>query len=371
MAKDKTSKTSARRPRERERDPDKATVKAKSSSALNGANGPAYTFITNGFRAHPDKDDGLPIATLKGVKWKDQDGLQKVWAERIQAVEEKDYVQGGGDPGIFSSRFTKQVAQITSLDHVWCYSTGLGMVNLGMKYPQYDLEQYDSNIKNTLEPGQISERAWWAFVCDISGNSITSVIQDSIKQKTRVLMALPPLQYTVFRDDLKRAITEIGIDDMRAYVRILGPELEGLLTPQLLPCLMPYDRDALDRLVPGNRSHGIRRLARLFRDVCPADERGGYKPIEDYNRMVEAFADTHREPIVYDTGSVEKVTKLRRLSGDELLAKVKEYADVCGPIAQRIMRMMREDGIGMSTEAIQEALDSSPKRTRETRASRD
>jgi hypothetical protein len=368
------AKASKSREPERER-----KVKASPAAGTNGTGngnghtGPSYTFITNGFRAHPDPDDGLPIATLKGAKWKDQESLQKVWKEQVQAIKDKDYVIGGGDPGIFSMRFTKQVAQITALDQVWCYSTGLGMVNLAARYPQYDLVEYDASIKNALEPGEISERAWWAFVCELSGNSITSVIKDAIEAKKRVLIALPPLQYTIFRDDLKRALDEIGRAEMCEHVRILGPELEGLLTPKLLPCLMPYDREALDRLVPGNRSHGIRRLARLFRDVCPPDDKGGANPVDDYKALVEAFEDQDREPIVYDTGSVEKVTKLRRLQGDELKAKVMEYADVCGPIAQRIMRMMREDGIGMSTEVIQDILDksSSAKPEREAREPRE
>jgi hypothetical protein len=347
MAKEKTTKPTAAR----------AAKEKAPAVASNGTTTPHYTFITNGYRAHPDPEDGQAIANLEKAKWKDQDELQKVWEERITAIGDSDFVMGGGDPGIFSARFTKQVAQITPLESVWCYSTGLGMINLDSKYPQYDLGEYDSSIKTALEPGEISERKWWSFVCELSGNSITSVMEASIKHGHRVLMAMPPLQYTIFRDDLKQAIDTIGADVLRQHLRILGPELEGLITPKLLPCLMPYDRDALDRLVPGNRSHGIRRLARLFVDVChPTD--GPTNPVKDYERMVKAFENMDREPIAYDTGSVEKVTKLKRLSPADFKSKIVEYSKVCGPIAQRIMRMMREDGIGATTEAIQEVLGS-------------
>jgi hypothetical protein len=325
------------------------------------------TFITNGYRVRTREDGNRPVAILNGAKFTTQEELQKAWEKQVTGIDEEDFVLGAGEPGIFSGRFGKQMEQITQVDHVWCPSTGLGMVCLGAKYPQYDLGDYDSNIKRALDPGLISERDWWKFVCGLSGNSITSVVQSAVKHSHRIIMALPPLQYAVFRDDLKDMIREVGAEAVRDHIRLVGPELESVVLPKLLPCVMPYDREALDRLVPGARAHGTRRLARLLVDVCPPQEDGASNPVEDYRRMVAAYADKKREPIHYDTGAEEKASKLKRLDDTEMRDKVEEYAEVCGPIAVRVVRMMREDGYSINTdvaESVLAELEGAPKRRR-------
>lgn len=334
-----------------------AKVKTPKGKDKNERAQPSVLLITNGYRTRVKADGTRVIATLKTKpKLTTPEQVMEVWENAIAGVKEKDYVVGAGESGIFSGRFAQQVAQITELENVWCPSVGLGMVCLGAAYPQYDMGDYETSIKQILEPGVLKERDWWNFVCDLSGNSLTSVIKDGVANGRRIVMALPHLQYGMFRDDLRNLIEGVGIESLRDHLRIVGPELEMVLPPKLTPCLMPYDRDALNRLVPGTRSHGTRRLAKLFLDVCPPLEDGVSDPLKDYEKLKAAYNDKTRAPLVYRVDGEDKGTKLRKLPADEFASVVNKYAKVAGAVAMRIVRMMREDGISATFEGVDSML---------------
>lgn len=357
----------------------KNTTTKKTSSNNKETNGegavwtaPAnITLVTNGYRSRLREDGSRKIAKLKtasasATTFKSQDELQKAWEKSVTGVPEDDYVLGAGDPGIFSARFAEHITQIASVDNVWCPSTGLGLVNLGAMYPQYDLGDADADIKLALPKGTASDKDWWSFVCELSGNSMMSVIMGALKKGNRVIMAIPGIQYFQYRPDLQALVAALTKKDegpllaAREQIRFVGPELEAVIPPKLLPCVMPYDKAALDRLVPGVRSHGTRRIARLLLDVVPTPKDGRTSPIQDFEAMQEAFKDAKREPITYSTGATEK-GQLKKLSDEEAEQLIQGYADEVGNIPQRIVRMMREDGYAINSDRVSHFLGKKPK----------
>lgn len=316
------------------------------------------TLITNGYRSRLREDGSRKIAKLRSnSKFTTQDELEKAWEKSISSIEDEDFVMGAGEPGIFSGRFATHITQIAQLENVWCPSTGLGLVCLGARYPQYDLGDADADIKLMLPKGAASDKEWWKFVCGLSGNSITSVMVHAIKHGHRVIMAIPGIQYFQYRPDLANlvaALTEKGEGKLlaaREHIRFVGPDLEAVVPAKLLPCVMPYDKAALDRLVPGVRSHGTRRIARLLQEVSPTPKDGRSNPIQDFEAMEAAFKDTRREPIVYETGAQDKATK-KILNDDEASELVARYAAEAGNIPLRIVRMMREEGYSINSDRV-------------------
>jgi hypothetical protein len=315
------------------------------------------TLITNGYRLRLREDGERKIATLRGIKFANQEELQAAWETAVTAVPDDDFVSGAGSPGIFSEPFAQQVVQITDLRNVWCPSTGLGMVCLGAEYPQYDLEDFDAKITRALDPKMIKAQEWWKFSCDLSGNSMESIITAAIKKGHRVIIALPPLSYSVYRDDLNAMITKVGVEAVRAHVRIVGPDLESVVPPKLLPCVMPYDKEGLNTLVPGVRAHGVRRMAALLMAICKPGEDGASDPLEDYEKLADVLTgEVDCDPITYETGAEDKPAALTRLKDDDLREKVEEYAELAGAIPQRIVRMMREDGFSIKVEVAERIL---------------
>jgi hypothetical protein len=184
-----------------------------------------------------------------------------------------------------------------------------------------------------------------------------SVITAAIKKGHRVIIALPPLSYATYRDDLNAMVGKVGVEAVRAHVRIVGPDLEAVVPPKLLPCVMPYDKEALNKLVPGVRAHGVRRMAALLMAVCTPGEDGASEPLDDYEKLADVLSGEEEfEPIAYETGAEDKPALLTKLKEDELREKVAEYAESAGAIATRIVRMMREDGFSIKVETAERLL---------------
>lgn len=326
------------------------------------------TLITTGYRTRLHGVGNrtyaaLPMKTGGGFNhdYTTQNELEKAWERAVTGVAEEDFVMGAGDPGVFSMRFAEYVTQITPLANVWCPSNGLGMVCLGAKYPQYDLGDAEVDIRLALPKGDVDNKLWWKFVCNLSGNSITTVVTRAIKSNHRVILAMPGLQYFRYKHDLNTLIetltskSEERLIVAREHIRFVGPDLEAVLPPKLLPCAMPYDKVALDRLVPGVRSHGTRRIAKLLLDVSPTPANGRTSPLQDFEAMQAAFKDKSREPIVYETGGPAK-TSLTKVSDEDAASMVAEYAQEVGPIPTRIMRMMKAEGYSMKVDRVSDIL---------------
>jgi hypothetical protein len=77
--------------------------------------------------------------------------------------------------------------------------------------------------------------------------------------------------------------------------------------------------------------------------------------LKDYAAMEAAFADTKREPIVYDIPIGGQSAK-PKLGDAEALTLIKKYAKEAGQHAQRIVRMMRADGHPITTARVEELL---------------
>lgn len=316
------------------------------------------TLVTNGMRVRVRAIADLPTVNLVGVEFSTQNELQDIWEKRVGNIKENKYVPGAGEHGIFSANFADQVKQITDLDNVWCPSTGLGMVCLGANYPQYDLGDFDADISRCKV---VNDKTWWDFVCGLSGNSMTSVIMGATAAGHRVVMAIPGIQYFQYKEDLLQLITSAGdkLPLLRERLRFVGPELDNVLPPPLLPCAMPYDKAALDRLVPGVRVNGTRRMAALLLDVVKTPKDGRTDPREDYDAMQEALHDKGREPIAYESHSGVVGSRVKKLTDEEAAEKVAECAALVGDVPHRIVRMLRHEGYAVKIERVEALLKGS------------
>lgn len=336
----------------------KATASGKEASSVPRN----ITLVTNGMRVRVRAVDDIPVANLKGADFSTQNELQGIWEKRIGSIKEAKYVPGAGEHGIFSANFAAQVKQITELDNVWCPSTGLGMVCLGANYPQYDLGDFDADISLCKV---VNDKTWWGFVCGLSGNSMTSVIQGATAAGHRVVMAIPGIQYFQYKADILDLIKSAGdkLPQLRERLRFVGPELDNVLPPPLLPCAMPYDKMALDRLVPGARVNGTRRMAALLLDVVKTPKDGRTDPRADYDSMQEALHDKSREPITYESHSGVVGSRAKKLTDEETAVKIAECAALVGDIPHRIVRMLRHEGYAVKTERVEALLKGSKSAT--------
>lgn len=320
--------------------------------------------ITNGYRSTNKDYAGRKVITLGNKKYKTQAAMQDAWKACSEDISEDDYVMGAGDPGIFSDQFGKQVSQILSLENIWCPTDGLGMVCLAAMYPRFDLSALNLTNKPNKDDDEptakLNSRDWWDFVCSLSGQSFTSVVSDAFSHGRRVVIAIPGLQIWDFKNDLERLVEKHvkakTLENLWRGLRIVGPDLEKSLPPKLLPCAMPYDKDALERLIPGLRSSGPRRMAKLFMELCPGDEKGRSDPMEDSNALLAAYADKKRVPIVYENGGANKSSR-DDLSDEEFTTRVKEFLSLVGVDSVRITRMLKDANVRVDQERLTKTLN--------------
>ena len=324
------------------------------------------TIITTGFRSRVRGDTPNERAALdihgRGSSGEDaplvtnQHSLHELWEERLSNVDEESYAFGAGEPGIFSSAFAQQVEQLADPDNTWMLSTGLGMVCASSRYPQYDLREHETDITTVLPKGAINVREWWAFLCRLNGKSASEVILSAIQSGRRVVVAVPALQLSILRNDLSTLVDEVAtgvpLKSVYEHVRFIGAELDAVVLPKLIPCVMPYNREALDRLVPGARSHATRRMAALLEHVSPTTKTGRSNPRTDFDKLVAAFNDADAQPIVFETNAQEAARKTVSVSDDELRDRVRKCLKVTGPEPARVARMIKDDGVALTTERV-------------------
>ena len=341
-----------------------ATASASVASSAGSAHGARnITLITTGYRTRV-RDEGRPYAAFaEGWLPKSQQALHEEWDKRIGKIKEADWVIGSGEYGIFSKQFGEQCLQLADADNTYAISTGLGLVNLSGMYPQYDLGAMEADIRNFpgLDKKLISDKTWWMFVCGLGGHSIFDTVMSAIDRGHRVIIAATGLNFFSLKLDTVR-LAELPQDRLavvRQHLRIVGPELDPVIHPKLLPCVMPYDRPGLDRCVPGSRANGVRRAAYLLQHVSPTPKDGRSSPREDAERMSAAFRDEGFTPLEYraPTQASSDSPKHAQISDEEVTRLVRDtYIDLTGRDAYRIARIMREDGYWVRQEKIEEVL---------------
>lgn len=321
------------------------------------------TLITTGYRTRV-RDESIPYAEF-AERWlpKSQQALHEEWEKRIGKIKEESWVSGAGEHGIFSRQFGDQCVQIADPENTYAISTGLGLVCMAGDYPQYDLGAMEADIRNFdgLDKKLISDKQWWMFVCDLGGMSIFDATMTAIKRGHRVIWAATGLNFFALKLDTVRVaeLPAYQLAIVRQHLRIVGPELDPVIHPKLLPCVMPYDRAGLDRCVPGSRANGVRRAAFLLQHVSPTPENGRSSPREDAERMAAAYRDESFTALEYraPTQASGDGPKHQQIDDDEVLRLIKDtYLDLIGPDSFRIARMMREDGYWVRQEKVEELL---------------
>lgn len=316
------------------------------------------TLVTNGYRNRVLEDNNGNIISIDD-RYDDYDSLKEDWEAKFRGVAKERLSPAAGDNGVYSGRFLGMVNVLTDPKNIYCPNPFLGMVCLGRKYPIYNAGE-EGDIKSLFPKGVIGvaqDRDWWRFVCDLSGNSMTSVALRAIKNGHRIVFALSGIEYFVYKDDLMELLSAImkggdeAFTEAKKHIRFVGPDLDTTIPARLLPCAMPYNKEALNRLVPGTKSHGLRRIAILLNIVSPIPEDGKTDPSEDSKALEKAFNDDDFEPIVYNTGTTN-TAKSASINDDELEELIDKYSSQVGNSPIRITRMMKADGISIRAKRV-------------------
>jgi hypothetical protein len=320
-----------------------------------------FVLITNGFRNRVRGEGDLAGLITVDESYDDYNEFKEEWGTKFKAISKESLVMAAGDKGIYSSRFLNMVNILADAKNIYCPNPFLGMVCLGKKYPNYDSgggEDRVTDIKSMFPPKTIGveqERDWWNYTCSLSGSSMTSVAIKAIKAGQRVVFALSGVEYWIYKDDLKELIStmrksgEEFFTNAKKYIRFVGPDLDTTIPPELLQCAMPYNKDALNRLVPGARSHGLRRATILLNIVSPIPEDGQTNPMDDYSALEEAYNDDNFDPIIYDIGAKKSVSVLDDDVVEELIEK---FSKEVGSNPVRIARMMKSYGYSVRANRV-------------------
>lgn len=315
------------------------------------------TLITVGSRTRDRVREGKQLATFGEDTYESQTDLQNAWKEIVLSVPQDDYVIGGGVDGIYTKPFIDQVLQITDLDKVWCPTLGLGMVCMADQYPQIDFGELDGDVGSLLsdENAAFSAAKWWNFACSEFTTTMGDVIKNAMDNGHRVILAMNGQQYHYYKDDLAAFLKDTPIEEIYKHVRLIGAELKTNVPPKLLPCAMPFDREALDRLVPGSRVHGARRMAYLFIKSLPKPRDGRSNLADDKARLEEVFK-SDAEPLLYETYSAQKSEPREKVSDETLADLIPKYQKLVGDDPIAIARMLQDEGYSVSRERVADAL---------------
>jgi hypothetical protein len=311
----------------------------------------------------PNDKDSTPFLSLTEQEVESIGGdlskLQALWVTKLENANVEFFVKGAGKNGIFTQKFLDQVLQITNAENIWCPTEGLGMVNLAKDYPKYTLGEYESDIKLIgagYENNNINKEEWWGFISEKMEGSISNIVIDAIKKKHQVFITIPGQYLPRYKRDFKLLYESCKsnkiLNKLYEQVRFFGADLDKFIYPQIMQCAMPFDREALDKLVPGVNSHSARRMARLGKEVLLATKEEFTTPQDDYDTLDGLMKGIYAipNPIEYKTGSIEKTSNLLQLTDVEAYEKLMDFAKQVGKIPVRLVRLMRSEGYSMSSK---------------------
>jgi len=326
------------------------------------------TIISTSFRSRL-KDANREVAAIEDdASFEDQDAFAEHWFEKIDAIEESDYVDGAGEHGIFSSGMLTQAAQFADDTKFWGISIGLGMIDYNGKYPQYDLGKFETSMGELIADGsRFISKIWWNALTEHRGPKLSDVILEAVNEQDRVVIAIPAVIYPMIRDDIE-ALIPMEADhadkdqemdnfaEVKKYLRFVGPDLEETVHPEFLDCVMPWDKNLLSKVVPGARTNGARRMAFLLEKVCDVI---GTDPADDFDSLWDALSSNEPAVYSYDVSAPTsgEATKYARLEDEEAIEIIKrEYYTRCHGSPVRIARLMRNDGYHMTKDRVEELM---------------
>ena len=319
--------------------------------------------ITNGYRNVPREDYKGKFAFLAEADFSGEKGferLKKAWAKTTERITEDKYVDAAG--GIFRMPFVEQVEQIVKRDQVWCLSNGVGAVRLDSKHPQYDLGEGDKDIRRICDTARPTE--WWHFLREQGGIDFEKTMINAVEHGIRMIFALPRSSYEMIRDELMNVAKWAGEDESggrlekaRIYMRFVGKTPELLIPSKLLACVMPYDEEAIDRLVPGNTSNRHRRAAFLFKKLFPLEESGAdpREPLKDAAKLQKVYDSG--EEAMFHYKAREKAAGRKKMSPEEMRKLIKAAAKEVGDNAMRVTRYLKDEGHKVRVDKVQAIMD--------------
>lgn len=319
--------------------------------------------ITMAHRARSRRSTGAKTrisATIpKSTQFSTQEELQDHWKKQLAEVPNEHYIPALGADGVFSLAMRVQIEQITRLDKSYCLSHGLGYVHMSESHPDYDFGSSESDPTVALsDPRKFNARAWWEFITELRGVTLTGILRDAIDAGDRVLLTIPPYFLTYLLGELTKVAKsgDLNIADIKQCLRIFGNEAEDRVPAGLMDCVMPYDEIA-DRVVVGTRPTRVRRLAYLLTKVRP----DGRDPIDDYKAIWSYISDPTSPVLKYATAPTKAAGSgmaADTLDDNQLKKLIKEnYLERCHGRDNRVKRALREDGYKVDPERVTAIVD--------------
>lgn len=357
MSKTATKATKATKPTK--------SLKAKiTTDAAAPPSGIANTvLITNGFKSRI-APPGTKIASIP-LEGKNApttfENLCDMWEKAIEEIPADNYVAGAGKNGVFTDNVAVQCAQLADPENTWLVTNGLGLINVTGQYPLYDLGDYDAKMSGITE--DFDPAAWWLHVCNLTGKTIKDVVMDALAKGQRVVFALSPSTYYTIRNDLLNIPNDDETNEaIMRLVRFVGQGLKSMIPARFLPCVMSYEADDVNRLVPGSRSSCAKRAAMLLAIASPVraatSKSPGTQPLKDFNAFQELLASDNA-PMEYNSGTssgASKGSNLTPLSDDDAIKQIRKCLQVITPDPVAISRMIRDAGHSMTSQRAAELL---------------
>lgn len=313
-------------------------------------------------------DDDTPVAKMTVSEGDTFKNVMDAWGTEIGAIDTGQYVYGAGENGIFTDTVAHQAGQLASMENSWGISFGLGCVNFASGYPAYDLGEFEAAPKALCADFDIGE--WWSFVSTLNSggaDTLTNIIKNAIDTGCRVVFAMGGQNYSLIYDELVNLTGPNGaipVDDVYGHVRFVGANLGKVIPGKLLPCVMPFDSEALDTIVPGSRASGARRMAALLAAVSPVPKGGKTNPRKDAEKIQDALDNANEiDAVVFDDGGRSGSVVREKLSDDDLAKEVSRCLHLVRPDAAIITRMIRDNGYSVTVERVTTALESIVKDT--------
>jgi len=211
-------------------------------------------------------------------------------------------------------------------------SAGLGLVNGNDFVPNYNLTIAPGTENSILKGAEFSALEWWQAINE-RRNSTTTPISDLITENNIGLVLIGVSKpYLSFISAELEALTDQNL----ANVRLIGPVNNDGIPDKLKQILMPYNHnfDGPDSPNHGTKADYCQRVFRHFTEVILTQSPLG--TLKQHQDLVAHHMDSMRPAKL----QFDRI----KLTDDEVVAKIKEFWDICNGASGATLRYFRDQG---------------------------
>jgi hypothetical protein len=220
------------------------------------------------------------------------------------------------------------------LDKPECFviSAGLGLVNGNDLVPNYNLTIATGTVNSILKGSDFSALQWWEAINRRRNATATPVSDLILRKKSGLILIGISKPYL----SLISAELESLTDKQLVNTRLIGPISGAGLSEKLKKILMPYNHnfDGPDSPNPGTKADFAQRVFKHFVESVLTETPNG-------------SLSQHRDQVTIKIESM-KPAKLQfdrlKLTDEEVVAKIKEFWEVCNGASGTTLRYLRDQG---------------------------